>query len=176
MRGATPAPPVLVMLCGLPFSGKSTLGRTLSNALGAVHLEIDQIVISQGGSFEVGALANPVWVAAYKEGHWRLDEFLAAGRPVIWDAVSFRWSHREKLRRLASQHGARSHLIWLDVPLAEIGKRRAANRISGARGDVPDANFALVADGFQPPRADEAAVRYNPATESIAKLIARLDA
>lgn len=151
MSGMKPVPPALMILCGLPFSGKSTLGRALSDAIGADHVEIDQIVISQGGSFTSGPLSNIVWVAASKEGHQRLDRLLATGRSVIWDAVSFRWSHREKLRRLASQHDAHSHLIWLDVPLAEIGRRRTANRISGARGDVPDADFALVADGFQPP-------------------------
>lgn len=175
MSGIKPCAPAVMVLCGLPFSGKSTLGRALSDATGAVHVEIDKIVISQGSNFTSGTLSSTVWVAAYREGHRRLDELLATQGSVIWDAVSFRWSHREKLRRLASQHDARCKLIWLDIPLAEIGRRRNENRLSGARADVPDAEFAMVADGFQPPRADEGAVRYDPLTDSIPLLLDRLD-
>ncbi len=175
MIGATPASPTLIILCGLPFSGKTTLGRVLSNGIGAVHLEMDRIVVEQGGSFEPGGLSNEVWIAAYKEGHRRLDRLLAAGRPVVWDAVSFRWSHREKLRRMASQHGVRSYLIWLDILLPEINRRRVANQLSRSRGDVADADFAMVANGFQPPRAEEGAVRYDPMKDSIPMLIDRLN-
>lgn len=175
MNGARSASPVLIMLCGLPFSGKSTLGRTLSDAIGAVYLELDQIVISQGGRFEDGPLPTAVWIAAYQEGHRQLGAFLEAGRSVVWDAVSFRWSHREKLRRMAQQHGVSTRLVWLDIPLIEISRRRAANRLLRARGDVADADFAMVAEGFQTPRADEGAVRYDPAQNPLPELIESLN-
>ena len=174
MTPALASAPRLIVLCGLPFSGKSTLGRRLADELGLVHLELDQIMASQGVDLSAGAISNAVWITGYREGHRQLDRLLVARRSVVWDAVSFRWSHREKLRRMAKQHGASIHLIWLDIPLADVAQRRAANRLRPVRGDVADADFAMVADGFQPPRAEEAAVRYDPPTNTIANLIERL--
>jgi hypothetical protein len=56
-----------------------------------------------------------------------------------------------------------------------ITRQRDANRLSRTRGDVADADFRMVADGFQPPRAEEGAVRYDPTAVSLPTLIDRLD-
>ncbi len=166
--------PDLIVLCGLPFSGKSTLARDLAARLGMRHVEVDAIVREQGGTFGPNPLPRQAWVAAYREGHRRLAEILAGGEPTVWDAVSFRWSHREALRRLAARAGRTSRLVWVDPAAMEIARRRADNRLVRRRGDVPEAEFAGVAAGFQAPRPEEGATRYDPAMMSVEELIAIL--
>lgn len=165
------ASPDLIVLCGLPFAGKSTLARDLAARLGMRHVEVDAIVREQGGTFGPDPLPRAAWVTAYREGHRRLGHLLAGGTPAVWDAVSFRWSHREALRRLATRQGRTSHLVWVSPPGVEIARRRAENRLVPRRGDVPEAEFAGVAAGFQAPRPDEAATRYDPAMMTLDDLI-----
>ncbi len=166
--------PGLIVLCGLPFAGKSTLARDLASRLGMRHVEVDAIVREQGINFGPAPLPREAWVTAYREGHHRLRDLLAGGTPAVWDAVSFRWSHREALRRLATRQGWTSWLVWIAPPAAEIARRRVDNRLVPRRGDVPEAEFAGVAAGFQPPRPDEGATRYDPAMMSVEELIAIL--
>ena len=166
--------PGLVVLCGLPFAGKSTLARDLAARLGMRHVEIDAIVREQGGRFGPDPLPRAAWVAAYREGHRRLGELLARDEPAVWDAVSFRWSHREALRRLATRAGRASRLVWVDPSAAEIARRRLENRVVPRRGDVPEAEFAGVVAGFQAPRPEEGATRYDPAMMTLDDLVAIL--
>lgn len=148
-------------MCGLPFAGKSTLARALAARLGAVHLELDAINAERGLGRRGAALSNAEWAATYREGRRRLENHLAAGRSVVYDAVSFRRAHREQLRRVARRHGASAAVVHLATPVAEIGRRRRANRDRPTRGDVRPEDFALVAEGFQAPGPDEDAVTYD---------------
>ncbi|MDQ3168330.1 MAG: ATP-binding protein, partial [Chloroflexota bacterium] len=142
--------------------------------LGLRHVEVDAIVRDQGGTFGPDPLPRVAWVEAYREGHRRLGDLLAGGEPAVWDAVSFRWSHREALRRLATRSGRTSRLVWVDPAGAEIGRRRAENRLVPRRGDVPEAEFAGVAAGFQAPRPEEGATRYDPEMMTLDDLVAIL--
>jgi len=159
--GGTVVVPRLLILCGLPFAGKSTLARALAAALGAVHLELDAVNRERGLGLDGSPISRSAWTATYREGRRRLEGHLAAGRTVVYDAVTFRWAHREQLRRVARRHGASATVVWVATPVAEIGRRRRANREHRTRRDVRPADFALVAGGFEPPRADEAALVYD---------------
>jgi predicted kinase/catechol 2,3-dioxygenase-like lactoylglutathione lyase family enzyme len=148
-------------MCGLPFAGKSTLARALATRLGAVHLELDAINVERGLGRGGAPLSDADWAATYREGRRRLEDHLAAGHSVVYDAVSFRWAHREQLRRIARRHGAAATVVHVAPPVAEIGRRRRANRARPTRGDVRPKDFALVAQGFQPPRPEEATLVYD---------------
>ncbi len=159
--GVEDTPPRLVVLCGLPFAGKSTLARALAPTLGAVHLELDAVNSERGLGRDGVPISRAQWVATYREGRRRLEDHLAAGRTVVYDAVTFRWAHREQLRRVARRHGADGVVVWVATPVAEIGRRRRANRERPTRRDVRPEDFALVARGFEPPRPEEAALVYD---------------
>ncbi len=152
----------LYVLCGLPFSGKTTLARQLASQLDLVHIEVDAVHQERGLLAARQAIERADWFAAYLRSFRRTARALQRGRSVIFDATSHRREHREQLQRLAKEHGATMTIIYLDVPWEETVRRRAENRRSPARPDVPDQDFDRVVRQFQPPQEQEGAIRYSP--------------
>ena len=74
--------------------------------------------------------------------------------------------------------GAGFTLVHVDVPVAEVQRRRERNLQTGERGNVRDEDLAEVVAGWQEPEADEWAVRYNPSvpmTELVRRLTTRTE-
>lgn len=165
--------PVVYVLCGLPFAGKSTLARQMTAALGLVHLEVDAINRERGLGGDGRELPRAVWAATYRESFRRLERWLAEGRSVVYDATNFRRVMRDRLRRIAAAGGARSLVVLVGAAPEEIAARRERNRRLPRRPDVPEASFAEVRNGFEPPGDDEIVVRYDP-SRPIAEWLDRL--
>jgi len=152
----------LFLLCGLPFSGKSTLGRALQERLGIVHVEVDRHHLDGRTDFDERPVELAEWIAAYRAAYQLVDDTLDTGKSVVFDAVSYRRSHRERVRRIAATHGVPVTIIYLDVPEEQARARLVANRSSPYRVNVPDIDFDEVARGMQPPEDDERFTRYRP--------------
>jgi predicted kinase len=157
-----PAPELrLYLLCGLPFAGKSTLGRTLANRLGLAFLEVDAINRERGLGGDGRRLSRAEWTTTYREAFRRLDRELAEGRSVVYDATNFRRRMRDRLREIGASRGARTVVVLVEPSPAVVHARRERNRVAPERSDVDDADFAEVVDGFQTPMADEDVLRYD---------------
>lgn len=172
-RPAVGPRPTLYLLCGLPFAGKSTLARAMAERFDLVHLETDAINRERGLGGDGAPIPRAEWAATYREAERCLRALLAAGRSVVYDATNFRRLMRDRLRRIAADHAARVVLILVEPPLAELEERRQRNRRRPTRPDVPAESFGEVLSGFQPPTADEGAVRFRT-TEPIARWLDRL--
>lgn len=161
--GLVPGPPPeprLYLLCGVPFAGKSTLGRAMADRLGLTLLEVDAINRERGVG-AAGRLSRAEWTATYREAFRRLDRELAGGRSVVYDATNFRRRMRDRLREIGGAHRARTTVVLVEPSPAEVGARRARNRVAPERPDVAEADFAEVVGGFQTPDSDEAVLRYD---------------
>lgn len=146
-------------MCGLPFSGKSTLARALGARLPATVIEVDALVIAPPRPPGV-PIPDSAWIAAYREAQRQTLRALGAGQQVIYDGVNFRSAMRWKLRRVAQQAGADLLLVRVEPPLDEIMRRRLANRQSPWRVEVDDASFEMVRRRFQEPTGAEWMIRY----------------
>ncbi len=154
--------PCLYILCGLPFTGKTTLARALERQLGIALVELDAINSARGVGLRGEAISPEEWDRTYAEAYRQLDTFLAAGQSVLFDAASFTKAQRDFLRTLAGKRWASSLVIYLDVSEAEARQRWLQNRATGARYDVRDEDFAQVVNFFEPPAPEEHAVYYRP--------------
>ena len=133
------SPPALVVLSGLPATGKSTVAGSLAGRIGAAYLSSD-IVRKQlagldprargGEELHAGLYAPEMTERTYAELRRRAGAHLALGRPVVLDAMHGRAAEREAARALAAEHGV-PHLVaelCLDDDVARA-------RITGREGD-----------------------------------------
>jgi predicted kinase len=149
----TPRPSTrLVLICGLPASGKSTLARQLAARIPAIRLDKDAWTTRLG---------HDVWDDEFRvrlEAElWALtQELLANGQSVILE-----WGHWARVERDEKRLGARAlgvdvELRFLDAPLDELIERAERRTASGEWSAAPmtRAHFERWATIFQPP--DEA--------------------
>jgi predicted kinase len=125
-----------------------------------VDVEVDR---EHRGPIDPGRrIERQEWVTAYRAAHARLEAALRTGKSAVFDAVSYRRSHRHRVERIARRFGLPMTVIYLDVTPEEALRRREANARTPARPHVPDEDFAEIARGMQPPGDDERVLRYRP--------------
>lgn len=116
--------PVLVMLCGLPGTGKSTLARELAQRLPAVRIESDRI--------RRKLFASPVYTAEESQRvhivcHILIGWYLRHYYHVVYDATNLYEYHRHMVYRLAERSGAR--LVVAEVTASDqVIRARLAHR------------------------------------------------
>jgi len=76
---------MLIILGGLPGTGKTTIARELARQLGAVHVRIDSI---EEAILDSGVLSSPINHAGYHVGYAVAADNLRIGRTVIADSVN----------------------------------------------------------------------------------------
>jgi predicted kinase len=151
----TPPIPRLVLMCGLPGSGKTTEGRRLAETLGAVRLSPDEWLAGLGiDLWDEGARARLERVL------WDLaQEMLCLGQSVILESGFWLRSDRDEKRTHARAVRAGVELRYLGVPLEELSRRlesRSASEVGAAR--ISRSDLERFAASFQPPDADELAL------------------
>ena len=144
-----PQPPVLLAVGGLSGSGKSTLARALAPTLGAspgaVVLRSDEIRKRQWGRRPTEKLPPEAYEqaagqAVYNEMFETARACLAAGRPVIADAVFLQSHERQRIETVAREAGAEFNGVWLDATAETL-----RDRVAARRDDVSDADARVVA-------------------------------
>jgi predicted kinase len=76
---------VLIILAGLPGTGKTTIARELAPPLGAVHIRIDSI---EQAMRESGVLVASLDDAGYRAAYAVAEDNLRLGHTVIADSVN----------------------------------------------------------------------------------------
>jgi predicted kinase len=130
---------MLIVVCGLPATGKTTLSRVLARGLGAVHLRIDTI---EQAIVRAGAAGHPLGPVGYTVAHALATDHLRQGLDVIAECVNPVAASRDGWLGLATD---------LEVPFAEVEvvcsdpaehRRRATDRTV----DIPDLPLPSWAD------------------------------
>lgn len=121
----------LIVLSGLPGTGKSAIADAIGRARRAPVLSVDPIesAILEAGigpSFETG-------LAAYVVAERVADASLAAGLDAVIDAVNSVDPARDMWRRLAARHDARLRIIECVIGDEGVHRRRLAERDRGLR-------------------------------------------
>jgi predicted kinase len=157
----------LILICGLPASGKSTLARTLAAEVPALRLNKDD------------------WVIQLDRDPWD-DEFRVLIEAQLWaltrallsrgESVILEWGHWARAERDEKRLGARRlgvsvELHYCVAPLDELIERAERRRASGEWTAAPmtRAHFEEWATVFEPPGADELALFDRPADSHLGR-------
>jgi predicted kinase len=147
-------------LCGLAFSGKTTLARALCRQAGAEYVGLDEINEERGLRGGEG-IPGEEWEKTSNIAIERAEAFLASGRDVVLDdTLCFRWL-RDRYAAVAARHGAQLVLLYVATPLPEILEAMAENETHRRRQPIRPDVFEVHARGFEPPTADERPLVYD---------------
>ncbi|HJX62060.1 MAG TPA: ATP-binding protein [Dehalococcoidia bacterium] len=136
-----PLPPprstvALVVVSGLPGSGKSYFCRRLASRYPIARLESDALRKALFGQPTHSPEESRRLFAAC---HLVLDRLLGAGISALLDATNLREVHRRQLYAIADRHGAKLVLVSLRAPAAVVEERLAARARRSDPADLSDA-------------------------------------
>jgi aminoglycoside phosphotransferase family enzyme/predicted kinase len=145
--------PALVLVAGLPGTGKSTLARALGARAGLQVIRSDVVRKELAGPLPREDLYTPEWGdRTYAECLRRADELLRAGSRVVVDANFREERRRRAFLELATARGVPA-LLLVCRARAEVVQRRLAGR----HGDASDADWEVhqeVARAWEEPGPD----------------------
>jgi predicted kinase len=131
---------VLIVMAGLPGTGKSAVAEGLARAIGAPVISVDPI---EAALWRAGiARDQPTGLAAYVVAEAIASSSLAVGQTVIVDAVNAAEPAREQWRALAGLHGLPLRFVETICSDTELHRSRLETR----RRDI---------DGFREPTWDD---------------------
>ena len=132
--------PTLIVLSGLPGSGKSTVAEGLSRALSIPLFSIDPI---EAAMWRGGLSKDQTGIAAYDVAIALADEHLRLGHSVIIDAVNPIEAPRAAWRSLAAKHRAEMKIIECVCGDEAVHRRRIEARVRNIAG-MPEVTWARV--------------------------------
>ena len=145
LRNLKIAPPYLIVVFGLPGTGKTTFAKALAAELGIDHFNTD-ILRTQLGKRQRYREADKALI--YGEMLERTARLLGEGKAVVVDGTFYRKVLREQFRDLAAKHGIK--IIWIEVSAEpEVVRERIA-----AKRQYSEADFEVylkVREEFEPP-------------------------
>jgi len=149
----------LYLMCGLPFSGKTTLARKIVERLQCTYISLDNINAERGLWGGDGILIEE-WERTHALARERLATWMVTEKDaVVDDTNNLRWL-RDRWRAAARSSGYRTVVIYLGIPHTELATRRRANQVTANRKGITEAVWAEHVSNFEPPAADERVLRF----------------
>jgi predicted kinase len=132
--------PPLIMVSGLPGTGKSFFCRKLAERLSFPILASDTLRKILFPSPRYRENENKRLSSAC---HVLIEELLRKGMPIIFDATNLLEHHREYLYRAAERAGAKLILVWVEAPTEVVRQRLLAREKAAMPQDDSEADWEV---------------------------------
>jgi predicted kinase len=146
----------LIILCGQPYAGKTTLARAIVEKLGYATADVD---VTKEHLYGLGLkdddLTHEQWVRIYEQTDRQIADYLRAGQSVVDDSRNFRKFERDNANGIAERCTADFVVIYAKTPEEILRQRLHENRIHPTRHDIDDEVFEQFLTLFEPPDEDE---------------------
>jgi len=141
--GPLPSPearPAIVVVSGLPGTGKTYFARQLTGRLPFVILESDAL--------RKILFPEPTYSAAesgrlFQAIHHLIEELLSKGIPITLDATNLAEYRRERLYNIAERRNACLILVRVEAPPVVVKERLQARSARKKTGESSDADWAV---------------------------------
>jgi predicted kinase len=138
-----PAPearPAIIVVSGLPGTGKTYFCRRLAERLPLVVLESDAL---RKQLFPAPAYSPSESAYLFRTIYYLIEELLKKGLPAVLDATNLEERHRERLYSIAEHAKARLVLVQVEAP-PELVQERLKSRVKRPESDNnSDADWAV---------------------------------
>jgi predicted kinase len=166
----------LLMMYGLPGSGKSTIAAAFASEYDFVHLSIDKMRARiDASSYYNTRKYNRVLTVCMDEA---ADSVLRAGHSVVYDKNLNLYRLREGLRRMAAQHNAIAVVVHVKLD-KQTAIERAVQRQTDFKYDKSPTELVNLMQGTaEPPRPDEPTIALDATrtiTENVELLAKQLE-
>lgn len=153
----------LYILCGLPFSGKTTLAKKIAEHTGSKLVAFDQLWLDleADAQFASSLTGDEGWRTVRSVAKERIAENLKKRCSVVYDDTNVRFEHRDELRDLAREHGAIAIVVYIDTPSVIREKREKENLLTKRRHDVEPVNLKKALDQFEEPGPPEHVIVFS---------------
>ena len=131
----------LLMMVGLPGTGKSSVVESLQKRLSCVVISTDNVrsYMRQHPTYTAAEMA-----LVYQVCYAMIERRLKQGQRVVFDASNYLAARREYVTKLAEQCGAPAAICYVQASQDTI-RERLLHRVSGNRrqGDLSDADWSV---------------------------------
>lgn len=132
--------PTLVIVSGLPGTGKSYFSRKLAERIPSIIVESDLL--------RKEIFASPSYTLSESQQlftvcHHLISELLRKGIRVIFDATNLREAHREELYHIASQTGSKLIIVQIKAPPEVVRKHFEDRGLGVDPDDHSDADWQI---------------------------------
>lgn len=122
----------LILMCGLPGAGKTTIAHQIEQETGAVRFSTDEWTADLGIDFYDENRAN---LQTRLDRLWK--QLLTSGLSVILEDGSWKRAERDALRHVGSEVGALTVLHYFDIQFDELWRRLEIRNTEKPYGAAP---------------------------------------
>ena len=159
-RGSDEDRGVLYLMCGLAFSGKTTLARAIVHFTGATYIGLDEINRERGVAPGGEGLPVEEWERTHHLAIGRVEQLMRERIAILVDDTSNLRFLRDRFRAVAEEHGYDVVLVYVDTSLDEVHRRMRENARHRSRPPVRPQVFDEHVRTFEHPAEDEHVVVF----------------
>lgn len=138
---------MLIIVCGLPGTGKTFLSKELAVRLGAEHLSTDSIRMRL---LDRRTYSEEEKKAVYRAMADEAGRLVAAGRDVVADATFYRREYRDMMKAVAEKGGTGFYAVLCVLDEGKVAGRIDARRAAGSESEADFKVYMALKGKFEP--------------------------
>ncbi len=154
--------PTLYIMCGVGFSGKSTLAKKIAEHTGAVLVSQDALYFEKEKELNLNQDSDEQWRMLLDMCKERIKENLTNGKSVVFDSINTKFEHREEIRNVADLIGVPIKVVFLDTPIEVQKERQLKNLSTNERHDVKQEYLDQAIAELEIPTETENVIIFKP--------------